>query len=102
MEGMSLALLEAIGYGLPVLVSDIPENREVAGDGAFYFPPRDVAGLGAALRDILDDPASIDLSARRLAALPHASWGAVARSYDALYREVAQSAGLRAPLPAAE
>lgn len=28
-EGMSMALLEAIGYGLPALVSDIPENRAV-------------------------------------------------------------------------
>jgi glycosyltransferase involved in cell wall biosynthesis len=102
MEGMSLALLEAIGYGLPVLVSDIPENREVVGDSAFYFPPRDVAALRAALRDILDERAFVDLSARRLAGLPHASWGAVARSYDALYREVVQPARLRAPVPAAE
>ena len=32
-EGLSHVLLEALGYGTPVLVSDIPGNREVVKDG---------------------------------------------------------------------
>ena len=32
-EGMSLALLEAMACGLPVLVSDVAANREVVADG---------------------------------------------------------------------
>lgn len=32
-EGLSHVLLEALGYGTPVLASDIPGNREVVEDG---------------------------------------------------------------------
>jgi glycosyltransferase involved in cell wall biosynthesis len=35
MEGMSLALLHAMGDGLCVLASDTPENREVIQDAGF-------------------------------------------------------------------
>jgi len=37
LEGMSLALLEAMGAGVCTLASDIPENREVLGDAGFTF-----------------------------------------------------------------
>lgn len=37
LEGLSLALLEAMGAGLCVLVSDIPENRELMQDAGFTF-----------------------------------------------------------------
>jgi glycosyltransferase involved in cell wall biosynthesis len=37
MEGLSLALLEAMGAGVWVLASDIPENREVVEDAGFLF-----------------------------------------------------------------
>src|SRR5438132_8340894 len=45
LEGLSLALLEAMGAGLCTLASDIPENREVIGDAGFTFVPVDVSDL---------------------------------------------------------
>ena len=36
-EGLPIALLEALSYGLPVLVSDIPSNLEVVGDRIAFF-----------------------------------------------------------------
>lgn len=36
-EGLPIVLLEALSYGLPVLVSDIPSNREVVSDEAHIF-----------------------------------------------------------------
>ncbi|MBI5263588.1 MAG: glycosyltransferase family 4 protein [Bradyrhizobium sp.] len=36
-EGLPIVLLEALSYGLPVLVSDIPSNLEVVSDGAHVF-----------------------------------------------------------------
>ncbi|MFQ5645812.1 MAG: glycosyltransferase family 4 protein [bacterium] len=38
LEGLPIVLLEALGYGCPALVSDIPENMEViAPDGALLY-----------------------------------------------------------------
>ena len=38
-EGFGLPPLEAMACGCPVLVSDIPVEREVCGDAALYFNP---------------------------------------------------------------
>lgn len=40
-EGFSIALLEAISFGLPTLVSDIPSCREILGVNGVYLPPND-------------------------------------------------------------
>jgi len=37
-EGLPIALLEALSYGLPVVVSDIPANAEVGLASECYFP----------------------------------------------------------------
>ena len=57
MEGLSVALLEAISYGLPIVTTDIAENREVVGDAALLFPYGDAGALGAQLRRLLEEPA---------------------------------------------
>jgi glycosyltransferase involved in cell wall biosynthesis len=44
-EGLPIALLEAMNYGLAVLVSDIPANREVALPSQRYFRPGDLEDL---------------------------------------------------------
>jgi len=54
-EGFSLPTLEAMGAGIPVLLSDIRVHRYVAGEAARFFPPDDHAALAALLRDVTSD-----------------------------------------------
>jgi glycosyltransferase involved in cell wall biosynthesis len=49
-EGLPLALIEAMAMQRACLCSDIPENRETAGDSVIYAPPGDVAALTRELR----------------------------------------------------
>lgn len=44
-EGMSIALLEAMAYSLPVIISDIPENLEPTQGTAFIFTNKDHESL---------------------------------------------------------
>ncbi|HET7206652.1 MAG TPA: glycosyltransferase family 4 protein [Terriglobales bacterium] len=56
LEGLSLALLDAMGAGLCVVVSDVPENRELMEGAGFTFPKRDVAALTELLHRLIADP----------------------------------------------
>ena len=53
-EGLPIALLEAMSYGIPVVVSDIPANLEVGLDAGSYFPVGDVTALGRRLQRMID------------------------------------------------
>jgi glycosyltransferase involved in cell wall biosynthesis len=44
-EGLSIALLESMAYGVPALVSDIAENREPIGDCGLEFKNKSVRDL---------------------------------------------------------
>lgn len=48
-EGLPLTLLEALSFRLPVLVTDIPANREVMTDACRSFQPGDVKRLNELL-----------------------------------------------------
>lgn len=53
-EGLPIALLEAMSYGVKVVVSDIPANLEVHLDNDDYFHVGDVDALAAKLQKIVD------------------------------------------------
>ncbi|HET9887241.1 MAG TPA: glycosyltransferase family 4 protein [bacterium] len=57
MEGLSIALLEAMSYCRPVLASDIPENREVLEEIGEVFRSGDPQDLGRRLHELLRSPA---------------------------------------------
>jgi len=55
LEGMSLALLDAMGSGICVLTTDTPENREAIADAGFTFKRGDVQDLQRMLTMLLND-----------------------------------------------
>jgi glycosyltransferase involved in cell wall biosynthesis len=87
MEGLSIALLEALSYGRCVLMSDIPENLEVAGGVAAVFRSRDVDDLHEQLVTLLNDPPRVKAleAGAREHIEKHYSWDRVAKSTEALY-----------------
>ncbi len=54
-EGLPIALLEAMSFGLPVLASDIPAHAELELDEHCYFPLGDVEALAVCMQKIVKD-----------------------------------------------
>lgn len=55
-EGFGLPAVEAMAVGVPLLLSDIPVLREVAGEAALYAPKDDVEAWCRLLESVTDDP----------------------------------------------
>ncbi len=55
-EGLSLAILEAMARGIAVLISDIPENKELINNPNFWFFNTNVSSLGSRLAGLLAQP----------------------------------------------
>ncbi|WP_143560259.1 glycosyltransferase family 1 protein [Sphingobium sp. IP1] len=51
-EGFCLPVVEANGFGVPTILSDIPILREVGGGATMYFDPKSPADLAKAIRDV--------------------------------------------------
>jgi glycosyltransferase involved in cell wall biosynthesis len=88
-EGFGIPLVEAMGLGTPVVVSDIPVFREVGGDAAAYVPPDDVAGFARAIRELDDPRVWEERSAASRERAARYSWESSARVLLALLERVA-------------
>jgi glycosyltransferase involved in cell wall biosynthesis len=90
-EGLSIGLLEAMSYGRPCVISDIPENIEATGSDAISFRAGDAADLRRALATVLElSQAQANAIGKRLAnRVAHDfAWDSVASRLEALYEKV--------------
>lgn len=79
LEGFGLPLVEALCAGLPVLASDIPVFREIAGEAAQFFTPNDPAAIAQAVRALEGDHAGYRERARGFAWI---GWDEAAAQFD--------------------
>lgn len=92
-EGLPIALLEALSYGLPVLASNIAPNVELSLDPASYFPVGDVPALASALERMSTAPRDVASSeARKDWVIRNFDWNRVASQTLDVYRSVASKA----------
>jgi glycosyltransferase involved in cell wall biosynthesis len=93
-EGLPIAILEAMSYGLPILASDIPANREVACSTTRYFP----LGNVTVLAEMLNHSAKVEMQSKRRdntrrLILRKYQWSDVARKTHALYESITRNTG---------
>lgn len=88
-EGLPIAMLEALSYGLPVVASDIPANVEVGLGAEHYFPLGNVDRLAARLGEFSAQP--IDAASReatRQWVIQKYDWQRIAQQTHAIYRAI--------------
>jgi glycosyltransferase involved in cell wall biosynthesis len=94
-EGLSLALLEAMGGGLPAVVSDGPGNPEAVGeDAGIVVPTGNEDALVRALAELATDPGrrSAGGAAARRRVEERFTVGQMLHHVDAAYRQALQRA----------
>ncbi|WP_295992856.1 glycosyltransferase family 4 protein [Rugamonas sp.] len=89
-EGLPIALLEALSYGLPVIASDIPANLDVPCADIRHYRLGDIAALSTALREVAQREMEAGYRERlRAFVAERYSWPEIARRTLVLYRRVA-------------
>jgi len=90
LEGISVAVLEALSYGRCVLASDIPGNREALGECGYTFEMGNVDDLRSKLAMLVDDPNAVAAQysvARDYVRREH-NWERATDQFEELYRRV--------------
>lgn len=89
-EGLSMALLEAMGHGTATLVSNIPENLEAIGKTGFTFKSKDVNDLKNKLAYLLVKPVEVSLSSKAAKERieKEFGWDSIARKIADIYNEL--------------
>ncbi|MFH2093445.1 MAG: glycosyltransferase family 4 protein [Pseudomonadota bacterium] len=87
LEGLPIALLEAMSYGNCCLASDIPENLEAIESFGFTFRNRDVGDLRERLEFLIQHPEKVIEKQKisREYVLSNYSWDTIADQMEELY-----------------
>ncbi|MFA5029260.1 MAG: glycosyltransferase family 4 protein [Patescibacteria group bacterium] len=89
-EGLSIALLEAMAYNIPVLISDIEENREAVKGFALEFKNKDIEDLARKLNFACDNPKIIKDKAQlaKTRVDKEYGWDNIVKQTISLYQEI--------------
>jgi len=87
-EGLSPVILSVMGLGVPLIVSDIEENKYAVQDTAIQFQKSDTASLTEKINFVEDNyPFVKELAARaKHRALTAFNWDTVAQEHERVFR----------------
>jgi glycosyltransferase involved in cell wall biosynthesis len=87
LEGLSLALLDAMGAGLCVIASDVPENREVLEGAGFTFQCGSAVDLAKRVRFLIANPIVREAAGRaaKRRVKENYQWQQIARNIEMAY-----------------
>jgi glycosyltransferase involved in cell wall biosynthesis len=87
-EGFGLPIVEANVLGTPVVCSDIPSFREVAGESAVFFNPLDEQEMAAKISGLISNPElAATLSARGKVNAQRFNWVSSAQKLSAIIHQ---------------
>jgi glycosyltransferase involved in cell wall biosynthesis len=94
LEGLSLALLDAMGAAVCVLTSDIPENLEVVEDAGFTFRAGNAADLTRLMSLLLLNPRARTMAglSAQVRVRDHYLWPGIVTQIASLYAELTGTA----------
>ena len=89
-EGLSVSVLEAMSFGIPPIVSDIPENLEVIHRAGFTFRNKDVEHLSQVLGELMAHPDIVEAKRERVREVVETkfAWPVIAEHTEGVYRSV--------------
>lgn len=92
LEGLPIALLEAMSYGNCCVASDIPENLEAIEDYGYTFRNRDTDDLRKVLDDLIKHPEKVEQKkeAAREYVLKNYSWDTITDQMEELYFSIVE------------
>lgn len=92
-ESFGIVLIEAMAAGTPVVCSDLPGFRAVAGGAADLVPPGDAGRLADALRRVLlDDDLARDMSKASSRLASAYDWSRLVQNVESIYSLASETA----------
>ncbi|MFH1597739.1 MAG: glycosyltransferase family 4 protein [Patescibacteria group bacterium] len=98
-EGLPISVLEAGSFGLCILCSDIPENKEIIKqkmmDIGFTFRNKSVRDLGRKMEYLLKTPNAVNIKKKlvKKTILKEFNWDQIARKTSSMYQEICEDTG---------
>ncbi len=88
-EGLPIALLEAMSYGVNVLASDIPANKQISLPDRCFFRLGDIQDLTDKIKSLLESPLSgTEMKAIQSIIHEQYNWDGIAEQTIEVYRKV--------------